>query len=160
MLYASEERRAELQSYAGSPVPLRLAASMMPRVYTVRSLATSPDGTRARMRATGSFTFMGSTAPSFGVVDLVREAAGWKVDKFEWAGDKPAGFDEAVAQSPVRRGASGGTEKPAGAEAPKPAPVAASPPPGMVERSRNRAPCEIKPVMTDDDLLNCGASPR
>jgi hypothetical protein len=30
----------------------------------------------------------------------------------------------------------------------------------MVERSRNRAPCEIKPVMTDEDLLNCGASPR
>jgi hypothetical protein len=172
MLYASEERRAELLTYAGNPVPLRLVSSMMPRVYTVRSLATSPDGTRARMRATGSFTFMGSTAPSFGVVDLVREAGGWKVDKFEWTGDKPAGFDAAVAQSPVRRGVSGGTEKAAAAE-PKPAPevdperavqtsapVTESPPPGMVERSRNRAPCEIKPVMTDEDLLNCGASPR
>jgi len=174
MLYASEERRAELQAYAGNPVPLRLAASMMPRVYTLRSLATSPDGTRARMRATGSFTFMGSTAPSFGVIDLVREPGGWKVDKFEWTGDKPAGFDAAVAQSPVRRNASGATEKPAAVvEAPQPAPAADKlevlpaaapvvtlPPPGMIERSRNRVPCEIKPVMTDDDLLNCGASPR
>jgi len=172
MLYASEERRAELITYAGNPVPLRLVSSMMPRVYTVRSLATSPDGTRARMRATGSFTFMGSTAPSFGVVDLVREAGGWKVDKFEWTGDKPPGFDAAVAQSPVRRGASGGLEKAPPAE-PKPAPareaeppvpaaapVTESPPPGMVERSRNRTPCEIKPVMTDEDLQNCGASPR
>lgn len=176
MLYASEERRAELLTYAGNPVPLRLVSSMMPRVYAVRSLATSPDGTRARMRATGSFTFMGSTAPSFGVVDLVREAGGWKVDKFEWTGDKPPGFDAAVAQSPVRRGLSGRLEKAAAApvaDEPKPAPaveperagetsapVVASPPPGMVERSRNRAPCEIKPVMTDEDLVNCGASPR
>jgi len=182
MLYASEERKAELITFAGDPVPLRLVASMMPRVYTVRSLATSPDGTRARMRATGNFTFMGTTAPSYGVIDLVREAAGWKVDKFEWTGDKPHGFDAAVAQSPVRRATSGALEKVAPvpvAEVQKPAPVAeklevipppspspaaapvlASPAPGMVERSRNRAPCEIKPVMTDDDLLNCGASPR
>ena len=168
MLYASEERRAELQTYAGNPVPLRLVSSMMPRVYTVRSLATSPDGTRARMRATGSFTFMGSTAPSFGVIDMVRETGGWKVDKFEWTGDKPAGFDAAVAQAPVRRAVSGGTEKlPATPEPPAPEravqtsnPATASPGPGMIERSPNRAPCEIKPVMTDEDLLNCGASPR
>jgi hypothetical protein len=155
MLYASEERRAELQTYAGNPVPLRLVSSMMPRVYTVRSLASSPDGTRARMRATGSFTFMGTTAPTFGVIDMVRETSGWKVDKFEWTGDKPAGFDAAVAQAPVRRG--GVVEKPAVVEAPKAAPVAPS---GMVERSRGRAPCEIKPVMSDEDLENCGASPR
>jgi len=185
MLYASEERKADLMTYAGDPIRLKLVSSMMPRVYTVRSLATSPDGTRARMRATGSFTFMGTTAPTFGVVDLVREPTGWKVDKFEWTGDKPQGFDAAVAQSPVRRAASGTLEKvppappvteakaepvtPAQAgvqvvppPSPKPvaAPVVASPPPGGIERSRNRAPCEIKPVMTDDDLLNCGASPR
>lgn len=170
MLYASEERRAELLAFAGDPIRLKLVSSMMPRVYTVRSLATSPDGTRARMRATGSFTFMGSTAPSYGVVDLVREPGGWRVDKFEWTGDKPAGFDAAVAQSPVRRAASGGMEKPPPpaspvvVEEPKPvappAPVVTSPAPGMIERSPNRAPCEIKPVMTDEDLLNCGASPR
>jgi hypothetical protein len=174
MLYASEERRAELATYAGNPVPLRLASSMMPRVYTVRSLATSPDGTRARMRATGTFSFMGTTAPTFGVVDLVREAGAWKVDKFEWTGDKPPGFDAAVAQSPVRRGTSGRLEKAAPvAVEPKPAPAVEpesaveasapmtdSPPPGMAERARGRATCEIKPVMTDEDLVNCGASPR
>ena len=174
MLYASEERRLELQNIATDPIRLKLTSSMMPRVYVVRSLATSPDGTRARLRATGNFTFMGSTAPSFGVIDLVREVSGWKVDKFEWTGDKPAGFDEAVAQSPVRRGSGASIEKPAAVTEtakPKPdpvpelpaatsAPVVASPPPGMVERSRPRAPCEIKPVMTDEDLVNCGASPR
>ena len=171
MLYASEERRTELLSYAGNPVPLKLAASMMPRVYTVRSLAISPDGTRTRMRATGTFTFMGTTAPTFGVVDLVREAGAWKVDKFEWTGDKPHGWDAAVAQFPVRRTASGGLEK----VVPPPAPeakaettepvatkveVITAPVPPPAERPRARPPCEIKPVMTDEDLLNCGASPR
>jgi hypothetical protein len=180
LLYASEEKRAELVTYAGDPIRLKLVSSMMPRVYTIRSLATSPDTSRARMRATGTFTFMGTTAPTFGVIDLVREASGWKVDKFEWTGDKPQGFDAAVAQSPVRRGASGNLEKapPVPVEkpepvasnvevlAPPPAPPAAVAPaqagaaPGSIQRSPNRAPCEIKPVMTDEDLLNCGASPR
>ncbi len=170
MLYASEERRAELLTYAGDPVRMKLVSSMMPRVYTVRSLATSPDGTRARMRATGSFTFMGTNAPSFGVVDMVREPDGWKVDRFEWTGDKPAGFDAAVAQAPVRRGASGAMEKlpvPALVEEAKPAPVESKPEvlspllaPVVIQRSPNRAPCEIKPVMTDEDLVNCGAAPR
>lgn len=166
MLYASEERKAELATFAGDPIRLKLVSAMMPRVYTVRSLATSPDGTRARMRATGSFTFMGSTAPTFGVIDLVREPGGWKVAKFEWTGDKPHGFDAAVAQAPVRRGTSAVFEKapppvaPAPAEVQAAAPVTPSPPQGGIERSGNRAPCEIKPVMTDDDLLNCGASPR
>lgn len=185
VLYASEERKTELLGFAGDPIRLKLVSSMMPRVYTVRSLARSPDGTRVRIRATGTFTFMGSTAPSFGVIDVVREPAGWKVDRFEWTGDKPPGFDAAVAQSPVRRGSSGTTEKaPPAAEAPQPAPepaapsaaspaapvaekppaasapAVASPAPGMVERSRPRGPCEIKPVMSDEDLLNCGASPR
>ena len=176
MLYASEEKRAELLDYAGDPIKLKLISSMMPRVYTVRSLATSQDTSRARMRATGNFTFMGTTAPTYGVVDLVRESGAWKVAKFEWTGDKPHGWDAAVAQSPVRRGASGVLEKvpppppepkppsvaeklevmPAEPPAPVVAPVVASPP----EVARPRAPCEIKPVMSDDDLLNCGASPR
>ena len=182
MLYASEEKRAELLDYAGDPIKLKLISSMMPRVYTVRSLATSQDTSRARMRATGNFTFMGTTAPTYGVVDLVRESGAWKVAKFEWTGDKPHGWDAAVAQSPVRRGASGVLEKvpppppepkpPSVAEklevipapvtpaqagaAPAAAPVVASP----SAVARPRAPCEIKPVMSDDDLLNCGASPR
>lgn len=176
MLYATEERKAELMSFAGDPIRLKLVSSMMPRVYTVRSLAVSADGTRARMRATGNFTFMHSTAPSFGVVDLAQEAGAWKVDRFEWAGDKPAGWDAAVAQSPVRRGASGALEKVPPPEAKAPAaekvevlppppgpvaaPVMASPAPGTLERSRNRGPCEIKPVMSDEDLLNCGATPQ
>jgi hypothetical protein len=39
----------------------------------------------------------------------------------------------------------------------KPAPE--SPPP-MIERSNRRGECIIKPVMSDEDLLNCGATPR
>ena len=151
MLYASEERRAELLTYAGDPVRLQLVSSMMPRVYTVRSLATSPDGTRRACAPPAAYTFMGSNAPTFGVIDMVREADGWKVDKFEWTGDKPAGFDAAVAQAPVRRGRdrchgeARAVEAPAAEQAgslpaeqavPASAPAVASPPPGMVERPR------------------------
>jgi len=175
MLYASEEGKTDLLAYAGDPIKLKLVSSMMPRVYTVRSLAVSPDTSRARMRATGTFSFMGTTAPTFGVIDLVREPGGWKVAKFEWTGDKPHGFDAAVAQSPVRRSSSGVLEKvapppppppaevkpePIAAQTEKPVPETPPPPPAEVQRPRNRAPCEIKPVMTDEDLQNCGASPR
>ena len=56
--------------------------------------------------------------------------------------------------------------KPAPA-APKPAPVQAArsaeprvPPPPQLPRLRPSGPCVIKPVMSDQDLVNCGATPR
>ena len=178
LLYASDARRAELAGTAGSSVMLKLISSMMPRVYTVRSTAVTPDGLRAQMRATGTFTFMGSTAPSYGTVDLVKQKGEWKVDRFEWSGDKPAGFDTVQAPYEQIRGA------PVTAQAPQPAPVPApeqkpapatepkpkealppvpvqaekpAEPPPLIERSTKPEPCVIKPVMTDDDLRNCGA---
>ena len=170
LLYASDARRAELAGTPGSSVMLKLISSMMPRVYSVKSTAVTPDGLRAQMRATGSFTFMGSTAPSYGTVNFVRQKGEWKVDRFEWSGDKPAGFDTVQAPYERIRGA------PVTAQAPQPAPVPAPVPapeqkpaakpepvekppaaPPMIERVTTPAPCEIKPVMTDDDLRACGA---
>ena len=177
LLYASDARRAELAGTPGSSVMLKLISSMMPRVYSVRSTAVTPDGIRAQMRATGSFSFMGSTAPSYGTIDFVKQKGEWKVERFEWSGDRPTGFDTVQAPYERIRGA------PASAQAPQPAPVSApaakpkaeprpapelqpspepaekppAPPPPMIERSTTPAPCEIKPVMSDDDLRNCGA---
>ena len=175
LLYASDARRAELAGTAGSSVMLKLISSMMPRVYTVRSTAVTPDGLRAQMRATGSFTFMGSTAPSYGTVDLVKQKGEWKIDRFEWSGDKPAGFDTVQAPYERIRGAPATAQAPLQpAPVPAPAPVSApaakpaaeprpapepaeKPAPPVIERVTKPAPCEIKPVMSDDDLLNCGA---
>jgi len=178
LLYASDARRAELAGTAGSSVMLKLISSMMPRVYTVRSTAVTPDGLRAQMRATGSFTFMGSTAPSYGTVDLVKQKGEWKVDRFEWSGDKPAGFDTVQAPYERIRGAQAPQPAPvpAPAQKPAPAPVSAAaakpaaeprpaaesaekpaPAPPVIESVSKPGPCEIKPVMTDDDLRNCGA---
>ncbi|HYR34024.1 MAG TPA: hypothetical protein VEQ87_07020 [Burkholderiales bacterium] len=49
-----------------------------------------------------------------------------------------------------------------GATAPvRPAqPAAAVPPPEARPLLRKSGPCEIKPVMSDQDLVNCGATPR
>ncbi len=178
LLYASDARRAELAGTAGSSVMLKLISSMMPRVYTVRSIGITPDGLRAQMRATGTFNFMGSTAPSYGTVDPVKQKGEWKVDRFEWSGDKPEGFDtvrapyerirgaQATAQAPPPAPVPAPEQKPAPAAAPKakeappPVPVQAenpAEPPPVIERSTKPEPCVIKPVMTDDDLRNCGA---
>jgi hypothetical protein len=181
LLYTSEARRAELAGTAGSSVMLKLISSMMPRVYTVRSTALTPDGLRAQMRATGTFTFMGSTAPSYGTIEFVKQKGEWKVERFEWSGDKPAGFDTvrapyermrrapASAQAPQPAPVPAPEQKPApaplpaaSAEAkaePRPAPEPAEKPaaaPPMIERSTSQ-PCVIKPVMSDEDLRNCGA---
>ena len=178
LLYASDARRAELAGTAGSSVMLKLISSMMPRVYTVRATSMSADGARARMRATGTFTFQSNTAPSYGTIDLVRQSGEWKVDRFEWSGDKPEGFDtvrapyerirgaQATAQAPPPAPVPAPEQKPAPAAAPKakeappPVPVQAenpAEPPPVIERSTKPEPCVIKPVMTDDDLRNCGA---
>ena len=186
LLYASDARRAELAGAPGSSVMLKLISSMMPRVYSVKSTAVTPDGLRAQMRATGSFTFMGSTAPSYGTVNFVRQKGEWKVDRFDWSGDKPAGFDTVQAPYERIRGAPVTAQapqpEPVPAPVPAPGPVSApaakpkaearpapeAPPspepaekpaaaPPMIERSTTPAPCEIKPVMTDDELRACGA---
>jgi len=159
MLYASEAQRAELKSYAGDPQRLKLVSSMMPRVYNLRATSLSADATRARLRATGSFTFQSTTAPSYGTIDLVKQNGEWKVDKFEWSGDKPQGFDEAIAQARLAARLAAG-QPAAPEEAPKtaaPEKPAATPEPAPVLSRTPKRECEIRPVMTDDDLRACGA---
>jgi hypothetical protein len=157
LLYSSDASQAELKNFAGDPQRLKLVSAMMPRVYTVRATSVSSDGARARLRATGSFTFQSTTAPSYGTVDLVKQGGEWRVDKFEWSGDKPQGFDEAIAQARVAaRLAAGQPAAPAEEPAQKPPAVAEEPRPEPVARTPRRE-CEIKPVMTDDDLRACGS---
>jgi hypothetical protein len=157
LLYSSDAARAELKTFAGDPQRLRLVAAMMPRVYNVRASSLSSDGGRARLRATGTFTFQGNTAPSYGTIDLVRQAGEWKVEKFEWSGDKPQGFDEAIAQARLAAKLAAGqvpAEEPKAAEPQKPA---AEPGPAPAMARKPQRECEIKPVMSDDDLRACGS---
>ncbi len=155
LLYSSDAARAELKQFTGDPQRLKLASSMMPRVYTVRASSLTSDGSRARLRATGTFTFQGNTAPSYGTIDLIRQSGEWKVEKFEWSGDKPQGFDEAVAQARIAaKLAAGQVPEEAPAATPKPA---AEPPPAPLMTRRPQRECEIKPVMSDEDLRACGS---
>jgi hypothetical protein len=160
MLYASDTARAELKAYAGDPQRLKLVSSMMPRVYSLRAASLSSDASRARLRATGTFTFQSTTAPSYGTIDLVKQNGEWKVDKFEWSGDKPQGFDEAIAQARLAARLAQG-QPPAPEEAPKAAapgkPAAEAAPPAPALSRTPKRECAVKPVMTDDDLRACGA---
>ncbi len=160
LLYTSDAGSVELKTYAGDAQRLKLVSAMMPRVYTVRATSMNADASRARLRATGTFTFQGNTAPSYGTVDLVKQSGEWKVERFEWSGDKPQGFDDAVAQARLAaRLAQGGPapeETPRAAQAQKPAAEPEPTPPSLSERKPKRE-CEIKPVMSDDDLRACGA---
>jgi len=157
LLYSSDAARAELKTFASEPQRLRLVSSMMPRVYTVRASSLSSDGSRARLRATGTFTFQGNTAPSYGTIDLVKQAGEWKVEKFEWSGDKPQGFDEAVAQARLAAKLAAGQVAPEEPKAAAPQKPAAEPDPAPVITRKPQRECEIKPVMSDDDLRACGS---
>jgi len=155
LLYSSDAARTELRTFAADPQRLKLLSAMMPRVYNVRASSITSDGGRARLRATGAFTFQGNTAPSYGTNDLVRQAGEWTVEKFEWSGDKPQGFDEAIAQARLAAKLAAGqlpAEEPKAAEPQKPA---ADPAPVMTRKPQRE--CEIKPVMSDDDLRACGS---
>ena len=157
LLYSSDSARSELKTFAADPTRLKLVAAMMPRVYNVRASSITSDGTRARLRATGTFTIQGNTAPSDGIIDHVRQSGEWKVDKFEWSGDKPQGFDEAVAQARLAaKLAAGQVPEEAPAAAPKPAAEPAPEQPTLSQRKPARE-CVIKPVMSDDDLRACGS---
>jgi hypothetical protein len=160
LLYASDASRAELKTFAGDPQRLKLVSAMMPRVYNVRASSMSADRSRVRLRATGTFTFQGNTAPSYGTVDLVKQQGEWKVERFEWSGDKPPGFDEAIAQARLAARLAAG-QAPVPEEAPRAAPAekpAAEPPPTAPVLTRKpQRECEIKPVMNDEDLRACGS---
>jgi hypothetical protein len=135
--YATEPRRAEIAGMPGGAEVLRMAAALMPRTYTVTGVTTSPDGATAQLRATGAASFLGQSSQMYGTVSFLKEKSEWKVDRWEWSSDKPAAAPARAAVAPA---------------APSPS---ASPGVKPLEPE-----CEIKPVMTDEDLRRCGAGRR
>ncbi|HEX6296340.1 MAG TPA: hypothetical protein VFZ74_07145 [Burkholderiales bacterium] len=151
--YATAGRRKEMASLAGKEDAVRMMAMSLPKDYSVTK--KDVDGRKAHLELRGVHD---SGGPSRGNAELVKEKGAWKVDEWSWS---------AIAQAPVKDAPQPEPAK-APAEAAKPPAEAATaetvstvpvPAPTLRRASADAAGCVIKPVMSDQDLRRCGATP-
>jgi hypothetical protein len=150
--YGPDARRAELGSMsdAQKEAVLKMAASMMPRAFTVRSKQVAPNGRSARLvvSGTGENLIGGRPETLFGEISMVMERGQWKVDESSWSNQAPAnvpaakpGAAPAAAKAPAKAAAR-----------PQSAPVSQSPARTL---GAAKPPCVYKAVMTAEDVENC-----
>jgi len=183
MSYATTAKRNELKGQPGRDATLKLIAAMMPKAYVVNSRVLNPDGKTARLIASGMGEFMGSHSMMYGTVNFLREDGKWRVDQWEWGNQKPAAFPvskpapaapaaaaAAAATTPAQQAADAPREESKlarqearkkgreEAEAKKIADAKAKAEADQKAYAARWKDCEIKPVMTDDELRKCGAT--
>ncbi len=160
-----------IRRYAIEAERATLVLPQVPKSYRLTGKAMRKDGNAVELRATGTADSVGlGYTQMFGVIGLVKESGEWKIARLSWSTERPGEYPDGYVR------VSGAAPEPrAGADAQQPR---FSLPPSPPERSRlynprrpddeansgERAlsiersrPCEIKPVMTDDDLRACGA---
>ena len=151
--YGLDARRAELGSMsdAQKEATLKMASSMMPRAFKLRSKVIGPGGRSARLVVTGTGENLIGGTPEvlYGEVTMVMERGEWKVDESSWSNEAPA------AAVTTRSGA-GPAAAPAAVKAAAARPVAK---PEAIAPLRTlgpaKPPCVYKPVMTAEDVENC-----
>jgi hypothetical protein len=158
-LYAAEARRADL------------ALPEVPKTYKVTGKAARGDGNAVELRATGTADSVGlGYTQMFGVIDLVKEKAEWRLDRMTWSTQRPGEYPNGyvIVQGPSPEPRTSGDPQAARFRLPPtpPEPSRIVTPkrtePARAEETvlqieRAPAPCVIKPVMTDEDLRACGA---
>lgn len=146
--YATAGRRKEMASLAGKEDVVRMMALSLPKAYSVTKNDTSADGRKAHLELRGVHD---SGGPSRGNAELVKEKGAWKVDEWSWSAlaQAPAPKEPAAPQEPPAM-----EKQPATTEVTQPIDA-----PTLRRTSAEAAPCVIKPVMSDDDLRRCGATP-
>ena len=145
-----------------------LVVPELPKSYRLTGKALRRDGKAVELRAVGTADSVGlGYTQMFGVVRLVREDGEWKVERLAWSterpGEYPEGYVVVEGETPLPR-ASSEPQVPRFA-LPQPAPERsrllnpkrAPEPPREPRFGVEPRPCEIKPVMTDEDLRACGA---
>jgi hypothetical protein len=159
--FASERRKAELasKSRAEKDYVIKFMSVTMPREYRITGKVVASDGNIAMLRAAGEGELLGAKAPMYLNARFVKEAGVWKVDEWAWTGDKPAPEASQVAAADKDKAPAKG-KPPAKPPGPgtlevKPSPDPATLPPRQVFRSD----CVYKPVMSDDEMRACGATP-
>lgn len=159
-----------MRAYAAEAERETLVPPAVPKTYRLTGKAARKDGEAVELRATGTADSVGlGYTQIFGVIGLVKEKGQWKVERLSWSTERPGEYPEGyllvsgAAPEPRSSAESGQprfTLPPSPPERsrlynPRHADEATTPE-ARAGRERSR-PCEIKPVMTDEDLRACGA---
>ena len=144
LAYATAARKAELAGKSKEEKDgfFKLMAAMMPRMYTVTGKQVAPDGRSAVLRATGMGEFMGKQQ-MYAEVNFRLEGGSWKVDTWQWTGDRPT---TPMAEPPRPAAPAKAAQRPV---------QAPSAPPTTKPVRRSESACVYKPVMTDEDMAKC-----
>lgn len=147
-------RRAEqaTMSDAQKSAVLKMAASMMPRAFVVRSKQVNQATRSARLvvAGTGENLLNGKPETLYGEITLVLEGGEWKVDESSWSNEPPAMAPAAARPAAAPAAAAKAPVKPAAK--PQAAPVSSSPARTL---GAAKPPCVYKAVMTAEDVENC-----
>ena len=159
-----------MRPYAAEAERETLVLPRVPKSYRLTGKAMRKDGNAVELRATGTADSVGlGYTQIFGVIGLVKENAEWKVERLSWSTERPGDYPEGYV---LVSGAAPGPRPSADPKQPR-----FTLPPSPPERSRlynpkrpddhkpeervlgieRSRPCEIKPVMSDEDLRACGA---
>ena len=160
--HASAARRAEMAPLPGKEDMVRMMAAVMPKSYSITQKAITPDGRTALLQARGVHETLG---PARATVQLFKEQGEWKVDEWSWSSLAP---ESGPAMVRVQAKQAEPMSKPAADEAKNapagPPPIEAIPlvpveAPTLKKTADEQRPCVIKPLMSDEDLKRCGATP-
>jgi hypothetical protein len=154
--YGPRARRDELASMSAAQkdATLKMAASMMPRAFTLRSKLVNPGGRSARLvlSGTGENLLDGRPETLYGEIAMVMEGGEWKVDESSWSNEQPPNVAPAAGAAGSRAGAppASAAAKPPSAPVAKPAAITP-----LRTLGAAKPPCVYKAVMTAEDVENC-----
>jgi hypothetical protein len=158
--HATAARRKEMAALPGKEDMVRMVAMTLPKAYSVTKRDVA--GRKATLELRGVHD---SAGPARGRATLFREKGEWRVDEWYWdtqlAADEPRLVRVQSPAVPPKAPAPEEPMKPAMDEGKDAASAALVPvdAPTLRRTSAEARPCVIKPVMTDDDLRRCGATP-
>ena len=157
-----------VRSYTAQAQRATLVVPELPKSYRLTGKALRKDGDAVELRAVGTADSVGlGYTQMFGVVGLVREGGEWKVERLAWSTERPGEYPEGYVlvegEAPSPRMSSEPQLPRLALPQPPPErsrllnPRRAPEPPVEPRSAAEPRPCEIKPVMSDEDLLACGA---
>lgn len=159
---ATSGKRKEIASLPGREDMVRMMAMTLPKTWSVTSRDVGARKAHLDLRGVHA-----SSGPTRGSADFVKEKGAWKVDRWSWdsalaATDEPrlVRVQATKAEPAPEKGApEAAPMKTAEAAAPAPAALVPVEAPTLRRATAADLGCVIRPVMTDDDLRRCGATP-